>query len=259
MNNKNVIAIIPARMAATRFPGKPMKPLLGMPMIEHIWRRCLMCDSFNEVYVATCDDEIFKHITSLGGKAVMTLDTHERCTDRTTEALLKIEKNHGEKFDVIAMIQGDEPLVSPIVLNDAVMLMKKEVAPIVNLTGPITSEEEFQSPNIVKVVEDKNGFAMYFSRQPIPTVRAGVEAKRMRQTGLIFFERNFLLKFNELPQMVCEKSESVDMMRVLEHGHKINLVFADVPCLTIDVPEDISPVEEALKDDSFYLTYRADS
>lgn len=251
------LAIIPARMAATRFPGKPLRPILGIPMIGHIYLRTKECSQFDHVYVATCDQEIADYIESIGGHAVMTSHLHERCTDRTAEALLKIEAIHKTSFDIVGMIQGDEPLVMPAPLDQAVMEMKKDPhLKIVNLMTEIASESELTSPNTVKVVTNPRGEAIYFSREPIPSPRKGASNHiRYKQTGLIFFLRDYLLQFNQLPSTPLEIAESVDMLRVIEHGEKIKMVPIKTPCIGVDVPEDIKAVEDFMQKDSLYSLY----
>ena len=130
---KKSLAIIPARMGSSRFPGKPMAKILGIPMIGHVYLRTKMCKELDEVYVATCDQEIFDYITSIGGKAVMTKDTHERCTDRVSEALLKVEQSQGQKYDTVVLVQGDEPLVTPNMLSTALKEFAKTGADVLNL------------------------------------------------------------------------------------------------------------------------------
>jgi 3-deoxy-manno-octulosonate cytidylyltransferase (CMP-KDO synthetase) len=238
------IAIIPARMAASRFPNKPMAKIMGIPMIGHVYKRTTFESIFDEVYVATCDQEIFDYIHSIGGKAVMTANTHERCTDRTAEALLKIEKITGAKFDIIGMVQGDEPLVVPQVFKEALMNLKE-------------NPEEFESPNTVKVVIDLNNNALYFSREPIPSRKKFSDKfPKYKQTGMIFFRRDFLIEFNQMTPTMLEKIESVDMMRILEHGKKIRMVMTSNACYGVDIPEDIQKINNILIDDPYYLEYR---
>ena len=159
----NIIGIIPARMASSRFPNKPMADILGMPMIGHCYKRSKMSNLLNEVYVATCDKEIHDYIESIGGKAVMTADTHERASDRSAEALLKIEKISGKRVDIVVMLQGDEPMITPEMIQAAVQpLVDTKSIKISNLYAKIMNVEEFEDPNEVKVVIDKNEFAMYF-------------------------------------------------------------------------------------------------
>lgn len=254
------IAIIPARMAATRFPNKPLAKIMGIPMIGHIYKRAIFEPIFNDVYIATCDIEIYDYIHSIGGKAVMTSSTHERCTDRTAEALLKIEAITKEKFDIVGMVQGDEPLVVPQIFKDALRALGSSPdLPMVNIMGDITTKEEFESPNTVKVVIDHNSNALYFSREPIPsTKKFNGDFPKYKQTGMIFFRRDTLIEFNEMPPTLLEKIESVDMLRILEHGKKIKMVATANVCLGVDVPEDVLKVEEHMRSDPYFAEYRKD-
>lgn len=252
------VAIIPARMAATRFPNKPLAKLCGVPMVGHILKRAHIGKVFDQVYVATPDAEIYDYVHSIGGKAVMTAHSHERCTDRTAEALLKIEEIHGSKFDIVGMVQGDEPLVVPEVFKEAMDALKKDYTlPLVNIIGKIESSEEFESPNTVKVVLDKNMQALYFSREPIPSRKKySADFPKYKQTGMIFFRRDFLLEFNAMEPTLLEKIESVDMMRILEHGKKIKLVLTQHTCLGVDVPHDVEKVEKHLAVDPVFKIYQ---
>ena len=166
------IGIIPARMASSRFPGKPMKKILGIPMIEHCYLRSKMCADLDDVYVATCDQEIFQYINSIGGKVVMTSDAHERATERTAEALLKIEKNENSKYDIIIMIQGDEPLVHPQMLSNMIIpFIGDNSIEVTNLMVRLHEPEEINSADIVKVVVNEQNKALYMSREAIPSNR----------------------------------------------------------------------------------------
>jgi 3-deoxy-manno-octulosonate cytidylyltransferase (CMP-KDO synthetase) len=245
----SIIAIIPARMASSRFPGKPMAKILGIPMIEHVYRRVKMSKLLNEVYVATCDEIIFKHIESIGGKAIMTSDKHERCSDRCAEAMLKIEEQTGQKVDIMVMVQGDEPLVNPEMIEEAVKpIVEDRSILITNLMGNIESIEEFEDPNEVKVVVDKNNFALYFSREPIPSRKKGITKVPMRkQICIIPFKRDFLLRYNNMETTPLEIIESVDMMRILEHGLKIKMVPTKFKVKSVDTKKDLFIVEEIMK------------
>lgn len=252
-----VLAIIPARMGSSRFPGKPMEKILGMPMIGHVYNRTKKSPLVNDTYVATCDKEIFDYITSIGGKAVMTEDTHERCTDRTSEALLKIEKDMNQKFDIVLMIQGDEPMVTPSMVDASLsaILADKSVN-VVNLASKITDPAEFNDPNTVKVVFDKNWNALYFSREPIPSVKKNTrEFIWYKQICVIPFRRDFLIEFNNLSETPLERIESVDMMRILEHGQKVKMVEHNVVSQAVDTKADLIKVEKLMKDDDLIKTY----
>ena len=166
----NIISIIPARMGSSRFPDKPMKSILGMPMIGHVYKRVKMNKTLTEVYVATCDKEIFDYVESIGGKAVMTSDSHERCADRCAEAMLKVEDQSKKKCDIMVLVQGDEPLTFPEMIDEALEpMLKDKSVKITNLVADMDTEEEFNNPNEVKVVMNTKNNALYFSREPIPT------------------------------------------------------------------------------------------
>ena len=252
-----IVGIIPARMAASRFPGKPMAKIRGIPMIGHCYIRTKMAKSLTDVYVATCDREIFDYIHSIGGKAVMTSDSHERATDRTAEATANIEATTGAKFDVVAMIQGDEPLVHPEMIDlGASPFFSSPIPKIVNLMSPITSTDRFESANDVKVVLNLKSEAMYFSREPIPSRKKHHgDMPMFRQLGIIFFTREFLTEYSQMPPTPLEIIESVDMNRVLEHGEKITMVSVDFQTLGVDVPEDLVRAESLFEHDGLIKTY----
>jgi 3-deoxy-manno-octulosonate cytidylyltransferase (CMP-KDO synthetase) len=253
----NIIGIIPARMASSRFPNKPMADILGMPMIGHCYKRSMMSSLLNDVYVATCDKEIFDFIHSIGGKAIMTADTHERASDRTAEALLKIEKATGNKVDVVVMLQGDEPMITSEMIQSAVQpLLDSQDIKISNLYSNIGSVKEFEDPNEVKVVVDKDEFALYFSREPIPSRKKGVlNVPMLKQVCIIPFKRDFLLEYNNMEQTTLEIIESVDMMRVLENGLKVKMVFTDNESYAVDTQEDLENVIMKMKTDTLIKKY----
>ena len=254
---KNIIGIIPARMASSRFPNKPMADILGIPMIGHCYLRSKMCKSLTEVYVATCDQEIFDYIESIGGKAIMTADTHERASDRTAEALEKIENSTGEKVDIVVMLQGDEPMVTPGMIESAVQpLLDDPEIKISNLMAYMKSVEEHEDPNEVKVVVDKFNFALYFSREPIPSRKKGVsDVPMLKQVCVIPYERDFLLEYNAMEQTPLEIVESVDMMRILENGMKVKMIFTEEDTYAVDTQEDLDNVIERMQSDEMMSLY----
>jgi len=253
----NIIGIIPARMASSRFPGKPMAKILGIPMIGHCYQRSKMCKMLDEVYVATCDKEIYDYIEDIGGKAVMTADTHERASDRTAEALLKIENITGKKIDIVVMIQGDEPMVTSDMIESAIKpLIDDSNIKISNLITKMNSREEHEDPNEVKVVLDKDNFALYFSREPIPSRKKGVEdVPMLKQVCIIPFKRDFLLEYNNMEQTPLEIIESVDMLRIIENGLKVKMVYTDKNTLAVDTLNDLLNVERAMKNDELSNKY----
>jgi len=253
-----IISIIPARMGSSRFPGKPMMDILGIPMIGHVYKRVKMNKTVSEVYVATCDKEIFDYILSIGGKAVMTSDSHERCSDRCAEAMLKIENETGKKCDIMVMVQGDEPLTFPQMIDEAVepMIKDKNVL-ITNLIADLDTIEAFENPNEVKAVMDKNNNALYFSREPIPSrKKSALEIPMKKQVCVIPFTRDFLLDYNEMEPTPLEIIESVDMMRILENGGKIKMCETNYKTKAVDTKEDLDLVCEIMKEDKLYKDYK---
>lgn len=254
--NSNIVAILPARMASTRFPGKPMADILGIPMIGHVYYRVKMNKILSEVYVATCDKEIYEYIVSIGGKAVMTSDTHERASDRCAEAMLAIENNTGIKIDIMVLVQGDEPLTHPDMIDEAVKpMLEDETLLITNLTGEIDNINDFNSPNEVKVVMDNNGYALYFSREPIPSVKKydnGI-VPMFKQIPIIPFKREYLLEYNDTKPTPLEIVESVDMLRVLENGTKIKMLKTKFSVKAVDTPDDLERVISSMKEDKLFL------
>lgn len=252
------VAIIPARMASTRFPGKPMEKIHGIPMIGHVYFRTIMAKNIDFVCVATCDQIIFNYIESLGGIAIMTSDTHDRASDRAAEALIKIEQQVGMQFDYVAMIQGDEPLVQPDKLDKALSeLFADPTLNVVNLMGVIDNKKIFQDVNEVKVVVNLNGCALYFSREPIPSISGDVDNFPMKkQLGLIFFRRNYLIRFNEMAQTPLEIIESIDMLRVLENGDSIKMIEVDGKTIGVDTYEEMKTAEKLLSEDPIFNIYR---
>tara|TARA_B100001250_G_scaffold65148_1_gene51598 strand:+ start:12976 stop:13710 length:735 start_codon:yes stop_codon:yes gene_type:complete len=244
-------------MGSSRFPGKPLEPILGMPMIGHVYKRVVLSTSIDEVYVATCDEEIFDYIESIGGKAVMTSNTHERCTDRTAEAILSLEDELKRSFDIVVMVQGDEPMVTPSMIDSAIGEMTSDSSVnVVNLMARINDLEEFNDPNEVKVVTDLERNALYFSREPIPSIKKSSDNfVWYKQVCIIPFRKSYLFKFNDLVPTPLEEIESVDMMRILEHGEKVKCVETNELVYSVDTAEDLKKVEELMKKDLLVTSY----
>ena len=193
----NIVAIIPARMNSSRFPGKPLEKIHGMPMIGHCLLRTQLCEELSGCYVATCDKEIYDYIISIGGKAVMTSDSHERASDRAAEAMIHIEKSTGKEIDIVVMVQGDEPMIKPSMIEESLSPFSDPLVQVVNLMAKIETPEEFEDPNEVKVVVDNKSNAIYFSREAIPSRKKGTEdVPMLKQVCIIPFRREYLLKFN---------------------------------------------------------------
>jgi 3-deoxy-manno-octulosonate cytidylyltransferase (CMP-KDO synthetase) len=243
----NILALIPARMGSSRLPGKPLKKILGKPMIGHVYERVSKCDLLIKTVVATCDQEILEYIESIGGEAVMTSDHHERASDRCAEALGYLEKRNRIKYDIIVMVQGDEPMTYPNMITEAVAPMLDDPGILVtNLLGNIENIEEFEDRNCIKVVCDFNSDALYFSREPIPTRKFG-NVPMKKQVCIIPFRREFLLRYTSLEPTPLEIAESVDMMRVLEHGLKVRMVHTKHKTHAVDTQDDLNRVELLMK------------
>ncbi len=251
-----IIAMIPARMGSSRFPGKPLAPLLGRPMIEHVYRRVAMSTVLSEVIVATCDDEIRAAVEGFGGRAVMTADTHERASDRIAEAAQIT--NAGTDADVVVMVQGDEPMTHPDMIGEAAAPFAGDRAlQCVNLCKAIDSEAEFRDPNTIKVVTGLDGCALYMSRKPVPHVPDGAfrSGGARKQVCIIPFTREALQRFSALPPTPLEIAESIDMMRFIEHGVCVHMVETRFDSHAVDTAEDLALVEGLMADDPLVKAY----
>ena len=252
-----IIGFIPARMESSRFPGKPLEKINGIPMVGHVYFRSKMSSLLDDVYVATCNEEIKDYISSINGKTIMTSDKHKRASDRIAEALQKVEDETGEKIDIVVMIQGDEPMISPEMIDEAVKpLIEDKNILVSNLMAPLKTHEEHNDPNEVKVVADKQNFALYFSREPVPSNKKESNEKYMlKQVCIIPFRRDFLIKFNELKPTPLEIIESVDMLRVLENGYKVKMVLTKYDTYSVDTKEDLKRVEDLMRKDDLMNLY----
>jgi 3-deoxy-manno-octulosonate cytidylyltransferase (CMP-KDO synthetase) len=250
------IAIIPARLGASRFPGKPLAPILGIPMVGHCYFRTRMCARLLETYVATCDKEIADYISSVGGKAVMTATTHNRASERTAEAVQILESKSGVAVDVVVMVQGDEPLITPDVIGETLGHFDDPEVEIVNIMSRLRSKEEFLDHNNVKVVVNQRMDALYFSREPIPSPWKGFDQVPMyNQVGVIAFRRDVLARFNKMPETSLEKIESVDMNRILETGGKIRMVLTEMRTIGVDTPGELETVAALMAGDALIARY----
>jgi 3-deoxy-manno-octulosonate cytidylyltransferase (CMP-KDO synthetase) len=249
-----IIGIIPARMASTRFPGKPLCKICGITMIEHVYKRSVICKELKEVYVATCDKEIFDEVIKFGGKAIMTSDKHKTCSDRVAEAC----RNINSAADIIVNIQGDEPLTRPEMISASVApFFSDKTIQCVNLIAKIKSDSDFSNPNVVKVVKDKNDYALYFSRESIPSNKKfSGNYNRYRQVCILPFTRSLLLDYVNWESTPLETIESVDMMRLLENGYKIKLVETFFDTMGVDNEDDRLRVEALMSKDKLFLEYK---
>lgn len=252
-----VLGVVPGRMASTRFPGKPLAEIGGIPMIGHCYHRSRLSSSLADVWVATCDTEIAAYMESIGGGAVMTSERHERASDRVAEALPFIEAQTGVRYDYVALIQGDEPMLVPEMMDDLVApVLDDGDLQIVNLIAAIKTEQEFRDPNTVKVVMDRRRDALYFSREPIPSgAKYDGSLPMWKQLGMILFSRDAISQYPTLEPTQLEEIESVDMNRFLEHGVPIRLVSTAHMSQAVDTPSDLALVTAAMANDPLVSSY----
>jgi len=242
------IAIIPARYASTRFPGKPLAQLGGKPMIQRVYEQ--VSKMISEVYVATDDDRIFHTVTEFGGKAVMTSPNHRSGTDRLQEAVEKI----GTQADIVINVQGDEPFIHPSQIESLCHCFDNPATQIATLGKPFTDMESVANPNSPKIVVDNQGFALYFSRSIIPFVRGIEQADWLdhfpfvKHIGLYAYRREVLREVTLLPQSSLELAESLEQLRWLQNGYRIRVAKTDIETIGIDTPDDLARAEEFLKD-----------
>lgn len=242
---KKVTAFIPSRYESTRFPGKPLALIAGKPMIQHVYEEAKACPVVSEVFVATDDERIEECVRGFGGLAVMTSPNHLSGTDRIAEAA---SLKGLEDEDLIINIQGDQPtfehpcipyLIRPL-LEDATLLMS-------TLVFKMTDDREVRDIKNVKTVQDKEGFALFFSRSPIPYYRdAGAEKVYYKHLGFYAYRRNFLKTFASLPAGEWEEAEKLEQLRAVEYGHKIKIVNSPYDSFEVDTPSDIKVAEQIL-------------
>jgi len=248
------ICIIPARMASSRFPGKPLEPLLGLALVMHVYERCRLSEVLDRVVIATCDDDIRAAAEVRGCEVVMTADTHPGCVDRTEEAISKIAADMDDEA-LVLMVQGDEVLVSPRMIDEIVEAHRDSGAPVVNLVSRLASARDHDNPNCVKVAATPAGRALFFSRSPIPSRARTDDVPMYQQTGVIGFSKSFLFQFGRLARTPLEIAEGIDMLRTLEHGYPIQLVFTDTETIGVDTPADLARAEDVLRSDATTAQY----
>ena len=240
------MAIIPARYASTRFPGKPLAVLGGKTVIQRVYEQ--VSSVLSEVYVATDDQRIYDCVEGFGGKAVMTREDHKSGTDRIEEAVEKI----GTDADVIINVQGDEPFIQPSQVETLMHLFDASETQIGTLGKLFESMEAVENPNSPNIVTDNRGFALYFSRSVIPYIR-GKERNDwfgqypfLKHLGIYAYRRDVLAEVTRLPQSSLEKAESLEQLRWLQNGYRIRVGLTDVETIGIDTPEDLQRAEQFL-------------
>ena len=237
--------MIPARYSASRFPGKLMKDLGGKPVITRTYEATVATKLFDDVIVVTDSDIIFNEISSIGGKAVMSIKEHECGSDRIAEAVENMD------VDIVINVQGDEPFTEVESLKKLIQVFKNDSEKEVDLASlmvHITDWDEIANPNTVKVIVDKKDFALYFSRSPIPYPRdKEVETKYFKHKGVYAFRKEALMDFYRLPMLTLEASEKIECIRYLEYGKRIKMVETNVQGVEIDTPEDLERAKKLWK------------
>lgn len=241
-----VVAVIPARFASTRLPGKPMVSLAGKPMVQWVYERAKQAQTVHRVIVATDDHRIMDAVAAFGGEARMTRSDHRTGTERIAEVAAR------EEGDVFVNVQGDEPLMEPSSIDTAVgALLEEPAAQIATVATPVRHAGDIMDPNVVKTVLDFEDNALYFSRAPIPWVRdtqQKVHVKYWKHLGLYVFQRDALLEYPTLPQGELEKVEQLEQLRWMENGWKIRVAEVAHDAVSVDVPEDVTRVEKLLRE-----------
>jgi len=237
----DAVGIIPARYGSTRFEGKVLADLLGKPVIQHVWENAKRANTLNDLIVATDDPRIRDEVIRFGGKAVLTAKEHKTGTDRMREVVNAIDTK------VVVNIQADEPLLHPSMIDDIVTpLLEGRGALMTTLKKKITDPEDLKNPNVVKVVTDKNGYALYFSRSGIPYPRFHEDVIYYKHIGLYGFTKEFLFTFTNLPASALENIEGLEQLRVLENGYRIKVAETQFDTIGIDTPEDLERAKEVL-------------
>jgi len=241
-----VVAFIPARYDSKRFPGKPLALIAAKPMIQHVYERAQSCPEISEIFVATDDERIFKSVLGFGGKAIMTEKEHPSGTDRIAEATQELNLPND---NLIVNIQGDQPIFQPSAISDLTMpFMEGQNIPMSTLKYKIRGEKEVKNPNYVKVVTDAKGFALYFSRSPVPFFRDSRSSKtHYKHLGFYAYSMAFLKQFANLPVGRLESSEKLEQLRALENDFKIRVMETAFDSVEVDAPEDLQKVEKLLQ------------
>lgn len=251
------IGIIPARMGASRFPGKPLHPIAGKPMLEHVYARAKMAWDWDTLCIATCDDEIRDFSESRGYPVVMTSDRHTRALDRVAEAYTVISGGNNDD-DIVVCVQGDEPLLAVDTISAVIEPFGKDNSVDgTMLAVPITDESLYRNPDIVKIIHDLNGNVLYTSRQPVPYCKTFTpDLGAMRVGGIFGFRWHFLKWFTELPESPLERLEACDSNRILDNGRFQRIApIAARAYFSVDSPDDVGLVEAALPDDPLWGRY----
>ncbi|RCW44772.1 3-deoxy-manno-octulosonate cytidylyltransferase [Halanaerobium sp. MA284_MarDTE_T2] len=236
-----ITAIIPARYSSSRLPGKPIKDICGKTMVRRVYEQVEKVSLIDEIIVATDDQRIYDEIKNFDGNVIMTTKDHKTGTDRLAEVAAKIDS------DIIVNVQGDEPLINPLVIKSAIEpLLLDASLKISTLKHLIKDKKDINNPNIVKVITDGNNNAIYFSRSKIPFSRNSQKFNYYKHIGLYVYRRNFLLKFAEMSSTPLEVQESLEQLRVIENGYKIKVIETEYDSIGVDTEEDLNKVRNIL-------------
>lgn len=248
MVNKKIVGIIPSRYGSTRLPGKALKPIAGIPMIQRVYERTVQCRSLTALYVATDDERIAAAVRAFGGNEIMTSPDCRSGTDRAAQAVRTLDA------DIVANIQGDQPFIDPFMIDECVRpFLEDETLGMCTLMYPIARMEDYQDPACVKVVTDLHGNALYFSRSFIPYPQKEITHSAYEHIGLYVYTKEFLIELAALPPTPLERIESLEQLRVLEHGYRLRVV--ETRCrdcefhgFSVDTEEDVARAEAMLRE-----------
>ncbi len=242
------LGVIPSRYASTRLEGKPLKDICGHTMIEWVYKRTKL-SNLDEVVVATDDERIYKEVERFGGKAILTSKEHENGTSRIAEACTKYED-----YDVIVNVQGDEPLIEPEMINSIINSFKEDdTISMSTLKYKIDTMEEIENPNYVKVITDKKGYALYFSRSVIPYPRKLDIQNYYKHVGIYGYKRDFVVEYAKMEPTPLELSESLEQLRALENGYRIKVMETPYKIIGVDTQEELEKVREYIKENGLKL------
>ena len=252
-----IIGVVPARMAASRFPGKPLHPICGRPMVEHVLCRAAMFSKWDGLYLATCDPEIIEFGQSKGWSTLMTSDKHTRALDRVAEAAGKCGQNL-EENDIVVCVQGDEPMLHPDMISESILPLQQNAnVPCTVLAMAIDNEEQYRNPDTVKIIHDIQGDVLYTSRSPVPYCKQFTPALGARRIyGIFAFRWYFLKIFTGMPQSPLELAESCDSNRIFDNGYRQRIApYPFATSFSIDSPSDVDMVEKHMLLDPLWEKY----
>lgn len=240
----NIIGIIPARFASTRFPGKPLIDIGGKSMIQRVYEQCKKAEALSDVIVATDDERIAEHVSAFGGKVVMTATHHQSGTDRCAEVV----QTYTGLCDAVINIQGDEPFINPTQIDALAFAFHEPHVQLATMKKKMVNEADIQNPNMVKVIANSLGDAIYFSRSPIPYRRnPETPITYYKHIGIYGYRKETLLEITRLPLGNLEQAENLEQLRWIEQNYRITLVETDIENIAIDTPDDLDRVEKYLK------------